>query len=253
VSIRRINRGKNHTYEIDGQPAMGVTTALSKGMPKPALPYWSAKRVAEYVANLEPDDFDSLRRLGNYGMVALLKGIPWAERDAAAGRGTEVHKIADELSHGRQVEVPEPLSGYVDSAVQFLDEWKPVPLLTEVTVASRRWMYAGTFDLAAELPDGRRVLFDYKTSQSGIWPETAMQLAAYRYADCYLAPDGQTEIPMSEIGITECKAVWIRADGYDVIPVDTSDTVFKAFLHVAYVARVSDLMKPWVGAAEHAS
>jgi hypothetical protein len=251
VAIRRIDRGKNHSYLIDNQPAIGVTTALSKGLPKPALPYWSAKRVAEHVVDMEPGALTKmLEDYGRNGTTALLKGVPWAERDAAAGKGTEVHKLAEKLIHGEQVDVPEYIAGHVASAVKFMDDWRPRPLLVEPVIASRRWLYAGTADLVAELPDGRRVLFDYKTSRSGIWPETALQLAAYRYADCYLAEDprdSDIEIPMAEVGITECAAVWVRADGYDVLPLDTGLDVHQAFLHVAYVARVADLMKRWVG------
>lgn len=246
MTIRRVERGRNHSYLIDGAKALGVTTALSKGMPKPALPYWSARTVAEYVADMGSTSFaELLDHHGRDATVSLLKSVPWSQRDKAAAQGTEVHGFAERLIHGEQVDVPEHLDGYVGSAVKFMDEWKPAPLLVERVVASYRWMYAGTFDLIAELPDGRRVLFDYKTSKSGIFPETALQLAAYRFADVYQA-DGGTEVQMSEVGITDTMAVWVRPDGYDVIPVAGDETAFKAFLHVAYVARIADDMKDWV-------
>lgn len=249
MTIRRVDRGKNHSYLIDNVKALGVTTALSKGMPKPALPYWSARTVAEYVADMGIAGYDALLTThGRDAAVNLLKGVPWSQRDQAAARGTDVHDIAEQLIGGAQVEIPEHLDGYVQSAVKFMDDWKPRPLLVERVIGSYQWMYAGTLDLVGELPDGRRVLFDYKTSKSGIFPETALQLAAYRYADVYQAADG-TEIPMSEVGITECKAVWLRPDGYDVIPLVADENTFKAFLHVAYVARIADEMKEWVGAA----
>lgn len=246
MTIRRIDRGKNHTYEIDGKPALGVTTALSKGLPKPALPYWSAKCVAEYVASLDTESFEILKRTGTQPMVNALKAIPWAARDTAAANGTEVHKHAQDLIADTEVDVPDHLRGYVVAAANFMDDWKVHPLLVERVVASYRWMYAGTLDLVAELPDGRRVLFDYKTSRSGIYPETALQLAAYRYADVFTNPGG-LELPMSEVGITDVMAVWLRPDGYDVIPLKADEDTYKAFLHVAYVARVADTMREWVG------
>lgn len=249
MTIRRVDRGNNHSYLIDNVKALGVTTALSKGMPKPALPYWSAKVVAEYVADMGSTSIaELLDHHGRNAAVNLLKGVPWSQRDQAAARGTDVHDIAEQLISGVKVDVPDHLDGYVQSAVSFMDQWKPVPLLTERVIGSYRWMYAGTFDLIAELPDGRRVLFDYKTSKSGIFPETAMQLAAYRHADVYqAAPD--LEVPMSEVGITDTMAVWLRPDGYDVIPLDSDEHVYKAFLHVAYVARIADEMKAWVSPA----
>jgi hypothetical protein len=245
VAIERIDRGNNHWYLIDGRKADGVTTVINKGMPKPALVGWAAKVVAEKAVGIAEDMPAMFERMGRDAVVNALKREPNLQRDTAADRGTQVHRLADELVHGREVDVPDELSAYVDSAVAFMNTWRPRPVLSEIVVASRRWGYAGTLDLVADLPDGRRVLFDYKTGKS-VWPETAMQLAAYRHADCYLGTDGVTEVPMGEIGIDECMAVHVRADGFDVIPLDTSEPVFRAFLHVQYVARVSDSMKSWM-------
>lgn len=249
MTIKRRNYGRGHGYTIDGKKAIGVTTAIKNGLPNSALMYWSARRVAEYVADTDPAGLELLRRLGRDQMVTTLKGVPWAERDAAAGRGTEVHTIAEKLITGERVPVPDELAGHVRSCVHFMNEWKPRPLLVEKVVGSYQWGYAGTFDLIAELPDGKRVLFDYKTSGSGIWPETALQLAAYRYADAYVADDQGTEIPMSEVGIDWCAAVWVRADGYDVIPLMCGEAQFKFFLHSLWIARNAEDMSGWVGEA----
>src|SRR5690606_13872332 len=54
---------KAHRYWIDGKPAPGVTTILGKGIPKPAIPYWAARTVAEYVAD-EPEKVEALRAAG---------------------------------------------------------------------------------------------------------------------------------------------------------------------------------------------
>lgn len=248
-SIQRIQVGRNHYYKIDGRKADGVTTLIKGGVPKPALPYWSARTVAEYVADAEDWDLEALRRLGRDGMVKALKEIPWTKRDAAAARGTDVHTLAEQLIKGASVDVPDHLAGMVDAAVQFMESWRPAPVLVETVVASRQWRYAGTLDLVADLPDGRRVILDYKTSGSGIWPETALQLAAYRYADCYVGDDG-TEMPMTEVGIDGAYAVWLRSDGFSVYPVDTGREVFQTFLHAAHLARQSDVMKTWIGEPE---
>lgn len=250
MAVKRVDRGKSHTYSIDGMAAMGVTTAINKGMPKPALPYWAARTVAEHVADLDDEKIAYLRSFGRDRMAQVLKGVPWAQRDAAAARGTEVHQFAEKLIHGEEVHVPDELAGHVEAAAAFMDAWKVKPLLVERVVASRVHMYAGTFDMVGELPGGRRVLFDYKTGKSGIWPETALQLAAYRWADCYLADgelaDGELEIPMRDVEIDEAMAVWVRADGYDVVPVNTGPEVFRAFVDVLKVARLSERMSEWV-------
>lgn len=248
--IKRINRGRSHSYTIDGVKATGVTTALSEGLPKPQLTYWAARVVAETVADMPAQDLETLREMGRDAMVAALKAAPNQQRDNAAVRGTKVHNLAEQLVYGHEITVPDELLGHVESAARFMDAWKIKPILVERPVASYQWMYAGTFDIVAELPDGQRILFDYKTSASGIWPDTALQLAAYRWADFYLAEDGTTETPMAEVDITDCKAVWLRADGYDVIPLTTSKTVHTAFLHTLAVARFRKDMDAWKGEAE---
>lgn len=249
MTIRRVDYAKYHTYYLDDKKLDGVTTVINKGMPKPALLYWASRVTAEAVAAWEPSEYAQLReKLGQDGLVQFLKATPDRVRDKAAVRGTEVHKYAEALSLDKEVDVPQELAAHVDSALAFLDQWQIRTVLTEVVVASKQWAYAGTFDLLADLPDGRRVLFDYKTGAKGIFAETALQLAAYRHADTYLGTDG-TEMPVPELSIDECMAVWVRPDGYDVIPLDTSETVFRAFLHVQHVARTTQTMRSWVKAA----
>lgn len=248
--IQRINRGKGHSYKIDGRPVPGVTTLINKGIAKPALQYWAARSVAEYVADAEPETLDHLRTLGRAGMVDALKGIPWNQRDTAALAGTTVHALAEKLIKGEQVEVPDEAAGHVDSAVRFLDDWRVSPVLTETVVASRRHRYAGTLDAVVDLPDGRRAIIDYKTARSGIFPETALQLAAYRYADVCIDPAGD-EADMTLLGIDCGYAVWLRGDGYDVHPVRCDRAVFLTFLQVSAVARaVDEDMPTWVGEPE---
>jgi hypothetical protein len=265
MSIQRINtgRGNGHYYRIDGQKADGVTTLISGGLPKPALLPWGIKSVAEYAAD-HLDLLVEMQPMGREAIVAALKQSPYSDRDKAANRGTEVHKLADDLMHGREVEVPPELAGYVDSCVRFLDDTRIEPVATELTVASRKWNYCGTLDLVGRLPDGRVVIGDYKTSRSGIYGETGLQLAAYAHAEVWL--DGTdtkpaefsddlltkfaNERPVADLGITSGVAVWVRADGYDVYPVDVSDRAFNAFLHVAWVARMArDQLKGFIGEA----
>ena len=125
-----------------------------------------------------------------------------------------------------------------DPYVRYLDEWKPEPVIVERPVASRKGWYAGTLDTVVRLPDGRVCLDDIKTTRSGVYGETALQIAAYRYAEFYLDPGG-AERPMTDLGITHTRVVWVRADGYDVIPVAADEAAFRTFKYVATVARAA--------------
>lgn len=251
MTIQRINtmRGgkQSHSYKIDGVKADGVTTLIGNGLPKPALIRWAAKSVAEFAVE-HLDRLNDMRDegMGDENIVAMLKQSPYTNRDNAARRGTEVHDLAEKLVQGVEVEVPDEIRGYVEACVRFLDDWQIKPVLVEAVVASRRWNYCGTLDLVADLPDGRRVLLDWKTSKSGIFGETALQLAAYRYADVYLGAD-DAEQPMADVGITDVMAVHITAAGYSVHPLIADEETFRTFTHVAHVARKSSSMRGLVG------
>jgi len=228
--LKRIDRGRGHSYLIDGKPADGVTTLISDGLPKPALINWAANTTAAYAV----DNWDTLTELTPSKRLDRLKKCRYEQLDEAGRRGTEVHALAEKLSHGEEVDVPDALAGHVESAVAFLDEWQPQMLLTETVVASRKWGYAGTCDGVLRLPDGRVAIYDYKTSRSGIFGEVALQLGAYANADVYL--DGDQEKRLADLNIGLGLAVWIRGDGYSVYEVDL-DSGFRIFTHVAYVAR----------------
>ncbi len=245
VTIKRKNCGTGHSYTINGEKAIGVTTALKEGIPKPALVNWAAKTVARRVVDMDNDEWAALMSKGPQAAYWDLARSHETERGKAAIRGTAVHKIAEQLITGVDVAVPEHLAGYVEATVKFMDQWQPRMVLSEVIVGDYGYGYAGTFDLVADLPDGRRVLFDYKTSASGIWPETALQLAAYRWASHFV--NNGVELPMSELKITDTMAVHLRSDGYSVVPVRTDLAVFSTFVYALQVARASREWKPWVG------
>jgi hypothetical protein len=251
MPLRRINYGRGHGYAIDGVKVDGVTTLIGDGLPKPALTRWAARSVAEYVA----DNLDAvlgMRQMGRDAIVAALKEAPWTAARTGAAKGTEVHGLAEKLIRGEEIEVPEHLAGYVDACVAFLDAWKVRPLLVERPVGNRQWRYGGTADFVGEVtaPDAGPVvaMVDWKTAASGVWPETAYQLAAYRFAEVYLDEDG-AEKPMAGLGITTGYAVWLRSDGYDVLPVECGETTFKAFLHICWVARAAKTNRELIGEA----
>lgn len=233
----------NHTYWLDKKRCPGVTTLLGKGLPKPALPYWSAKCVAEYVAD-NPEGLKALREMGREPMVAALKGMPWQKRDEAAVRGTDVHAIAERVVHSEQVDVPEHLIGHVQGYVDWLDEFKVEPILTERSVGNRGLWYAGRFDLIADMA-GSRWMLDVKTSK-GVYGETAMQTDAYRNAEFYVEDDDpDTEHPMPE-GIERLGVIHVTENGTQLYPLESDGSAFRIFKHVAYLAKNADVISGFI-------
>ena len=228
--FRRIQRGRWHSYELDGQRIPGVTTLIRDGIPKPALIDWAARATAEYAA----DHIDDLSRLERDAAVDLLKTAHRRSTTAAAAKGTEIHGIAQAITEGRTVDVPDTVTGYVDAYLAYIGDWQPEPIAIEAPVINRRWRYAGTLDLLEHLPDIGPAVVDVKTGGSGIWPETCLQIAAYRSAEHWLDPDNREQpMPATVAGF----GLWLSDDGtYELLPVESGPDIFNVFLHVAHVA-----------------
>jgi len=227
---RRVDRGRGHRYLLDGEPCDGVTWVKDNGIAKPALIGWAANVTADYAV----DNWADLAELKTSERLAVLKRARYADRDAAARRGTEVHKLASLLALGEEIDVPDELADHVASYLRFVDDWLPTELLVEVVVGNRQWRYMGTLDVVADLRGGERWLLDFKTNRGGPYQEDALQLAAYRYAEFYLDGEG-VEQPMVEVD--RAAIVWLHPEGYELIPVKADDATFTTFLYAKQVAR----------------
>lgn len=237
-----------HRYKLDGKPVTGATTIIGGGVPKPALTYWAANQAAEAAADWaasfkELPPSEAAWNLANIDRDALYEGwrkAPWKKRDEAAVRGTAVHALAERVVHGEDVDVPDELVPYVTGYVDFLDAWDVTPILTEKSVANREHWYAGRFDLIAKIPElhgDLPVMVDLKTSR-GVYPDTAVQCAAYSLAEFYVEDDN----PDEEVLLPEIVATYVAhvtAQGtrmYELSPdrehIDQSFQTFLAALKV---------------------
>ena len=182
-------------YTWAGREFPSVTAILKGGVPAPFLPAWAAKAAAEYaIANL-----DRLRLLPAGQAVREVKRAPWQQRDQAAELGTAVHAAIEADAAGRpRPELPDQAGPLLAAYERFTADHRPAWLASEATVFSRRYGYAGTLDAIAALA-GRPglVLLDVKTGR-GVYPEAALQLAAYAHADFAGQLDG-TETPLPEV------------------------------------------------------
>lgn len=227
---RRVSHGKGHSYFLDGEKALGVTTALGEGFPKPALINWAGKTTASYAV----DHWDELADLNVTERYRVLEKARYADRDEAGNAGTQVHKLAQSLAAGLEVTVPEHLEGHVDSYLRFVEEWQVEERLHEVVVINRRYRYMGTLDVIGDLADGRSWLLDFKTARSGVFAENALQLAGYRHAETYIDATGEEQTMPT---VDQCGVVWIRSDGYDLYPLEAGDDEFRIFLYALGIAR----------------
>lgn len=232
ATTHRRKSGSYWTYTLDGVPKIKGVTTMMKGLGGPPESYFT-----EYTAGHAVNNWDRLAEMPVADRLKEIAGATKARFTAAAVRGTQVHHLAEQLSHGEEVNVPDHLRGHVEACIGFLDAYDVQPIVTEAALFSRRHKYAGSADFfaAATRPDGTsvRILGDFKTNASGPWGSVAFQLAGYRYADFMLDGDaGKTsnEVPVPEVD--ECWVVWLRGDGFDVYPMHVTPEVHRQLLYI---------------------
>lgn len=203
-----------------------VTSILAAGLPKPALQYWAAKAVAEFAY----DHVDGWRGLPREAAIDLLKRAPYRATSSRAGAGSAVHRAID--AHLKQIPDRDDLTdeerGLHEAAVAFLSDHEPEVLHGEVTVYSRQHLYAGTADILARI-GGVPVVIDFKTGKA-VYPEYAIQLASYAFAD--FATDGDLEIPLDDLGpFRSGLIVRLGSDGrYEAVRFRLDSDLFAVFL-----------------------
>jgi len=268
VTVRRFQWGQRvdqlqggRFYLWDRQKYWSVTSIIGGGLPKPALINWAKKFTAEYAVE-HADAFATLVADDPKGAVQWLKDAAYRDRDRKGEIGSNVHEAAEAYALGKPYpEWGDDEAPVMGSFVQWLDEWRPKFMAVEAPVFSRSQKYAGTLDAVAEfdfpgqgfglnwgVEEDRpiRLLIDYKTGKA-IYPETALQLAAYRYAETFFGLPDSSETSMPEVD--GCAALLLRPRGYHFIPVRADEAVFRAFLYIREVFRFQEeLAKVVVGA-----
>lgn len=218
---RRAFGNGGHVYALDGRRCPGVTTIIRNSAPAGGLLNWYARQAAEWCA-LHPELRDEL---GDTAWIKTAANAANESRDAAAERGRAIHAAADALIDGKPVDVPEEIYDRAVLVTKFLDTWRANVLARECVVFHTGHRFAGQFDLIAELADGQRWLLDYKTG-TGVYPDVALQLAAYRHAE-FIVWNGQDR-PMPRIDATG--VVHITENTFELIPVDTGPDVWATFV-----------------------
>jgi hypothetical protein len=242
--------GSGHSYTLDGEPRIKGVTTMMRGLKGPPESYFTTT-----TAGYAIDHWDRLAGLPPSERLKEIGDATKTRFTAAGIRGTRVHRYAEQLARDEEVQVPDEIRGHVEACCQFLDDYHIGVIATEPALFSRKHRYAGSADLFATaiLPGTtQRIhgLWDYKTSASGPWGSVAFQLSAYRYADFMLDGDGgkdSAEQPLPPVD--QCFAVWLRGDGYDVYPVDTSPDILRQLLYIDQSRLADDECRHYKGDA----
>ena len=188
--------GSGYRHPLTKQVVPGVTTVL-KMLNKPALLQWAVDQTAAFaVANIdgllsrtEEQGWGFLRWYWNRdplkGDTSDIRNFYNGVRDDAANLGTMIHEWI-EAEHGGGMypdttDAPEFFWQMVNVWNEWVSKHDVKPIVSEGTVWSKEFGYAGTIDGIWEV-DGVRYLLDVKSSRN-IFDEHRMQLAALGNAD----------------------------------------------------------------------
>jgi hypothetical protein len=190
-----------------------------------------------------------------------LAGAAPRHRDMKAAEGSAIHAEAEDLTltaigrllasaessdDGRLFipaipDYPRDIAGRMASFARFVNDFGPRFLMSEASVFSH-FGYAGTLDAIMEVycllpgelePRWHTICVDWK-SGSGVWPEVALQVCAYRRADFVGLPSGEAfPIPPTDGGAV----LHLRDDGYSFKMLDTGPKVWRVFLNTCEVGR----------------
>lgn len=215
-----------HRYSLDSEWVPGVTT-IKGVLNMRQLPPWYAKQAAGWAAT----NMEQLSALGPDEFVKLASKAGDAARDRAADLGRGVHAHAQQLLETGEVSVSDEQLPMVRQAADFLDRYVRTVVASERAVYNDTFGYAGRLDGLFELDglDGIS-LVDFKTGQSGVWSDVALQLAAYRFCTHMQAADPakQPDVPMPPV--SRACVVWVRPEGWQLIPVKADREIWTTFL-----------------------
>jgi hypothetical protein len=255
-SVRTTTKSGARWYDWKGERFWSVTTIIAGGYPKPVLINWAKKFTAEYAVDNFPKltallEQDTDGTIDRQGAIDWLKSAAFRERDKKGDLGTSVHNAIEAHVLGKPTpEWPLPLRPRMLAFERFLAEYEPrfIPasladpaeavtsgvLLAEAPVFNRTQHYAGTLDGIVEI-GGRTLVLDVKTSAKGIYPEIALQLAAYRFAEFVGLPDGSEQaLPQTQGAV----ALHLPEDGtYELREIQADEETFRHFLYVREVYR----------------
>lgn len=237
-------------YNIDGQKLPSVTAILG-AVNKPALVNWAAKTEREMV-------YAAIRKLIEDSDVTRKNFMP--SLDAAVGRekahskalaaagtiGTECHGLI-EWHLGKElgrIVGPEPkISDPALWAFMAWEDWRKASNLSvnliEEVVYSKRYGYAGTLDLGAQIDhEGERITIvgDWKTGKA-IYREAHLQVAAYGHA---LVEMGHADVMPAGCIVRLPKVETDPAFEVLVIPPEQMKVNHKVFLSVLDLWRFLD-------------
>lgn len=233
-------------------------TSLTGLLPK-NLVWWAGNAVADCAFNQQ----ESWMHLPTKAeRIDYVKRAHQRIKSDAADLGTEIHSYVEAVNLGKPVPTfPLQAKARMRHFADFMETCSPRIEAAETKVYHRGdrggfgCHYAGTLDMLAEI-DGRMSVVDIKTGKA-VWPEAALQINAYAFADFLVAdphhPGAQQITPKrgkrwyewhgpakDEHPMPDVQAGYVlhlRDDGWDLVEVPIRDDLYEMFLSLFSVDR----------------
>lgn len=212
-------------------------SAIVDMMPKGGLTPWAARLAAEYaVGNREEIDSLLSEKDGQKKAIDRIRGASSRYVETAAKEGTAVHHYAELVAKAVQEntkpkadKMPIGIMPYLKNYVRFLNEFEVEPVMLETVIWNEEIGYAGRIDMACRLRaiSNDLVIVDTKSGASGVWESVSLQQTGYVYAESWWDEEKDILVPMPEI--TAAYALWLRPEGFALIPVDTTSAELEQF------------------------
>ena len=220
-------RDAEHRYQWNDSGILPSVTTVAKIMDKSGPLVGWAKRITAEAAVSHAEDIPKwVAMSGPTGAADLLTKAADYKRDTAADLGSAIHNIADRIVKRQEFSVSPEQEPFVASYLRFITDWAPEFKLVEAMVFSLTHRYAGTLDLVCKI-DGETWLLDIKTGK-GIYPDMALQLAAYGYAEFVGYPGDPTEYAIPDID--RWGILHVRPEAYKLHPMAVDRETYGAFL-----------------------
>lgn len=241
AEVRTVTRGGSRFYVSASLPDVrypGVTSVVGM-LPKPFLVRWAARMTARTaIENLAA--VRAIAAADREGAVDYLAGGHRRHTRARADVGSAAHSAFERVLRGEPVGLVRPdVQRHVQRFREFVAAVNPELVRAEEVAWNDTHRYAGSFDAILRLwldadqrptPDRSGtpalLMVDYKTSKS-VYPEVALQLAAYANAEKVIDAAGR-EAPMPEVD--GAAVLHVTEERWSLQPVRLDRAVFDHFL-----------------------
>ena len=191
-----------------------VTTIIAQ-YAKPKLVPWATNKAADYAC----DHWEELLALPLSERRKHIARAADYVRDDSAAAGTQIHRWAEALMNGYELQVPEGYRSTVEHLARWWESSGLVTVATEAQVFSdpdEYWTgYAGTLDVLATDTDGYHLL-DFKSG--GVYESAAVQLAGYAAAQSMVFEGEDAKLPtIHHLGVLQ-----LRPDGCRLFKLDAT-------------------------------